>query len=60
MVKITPELLAKCPSQSNCKKKGENRQQYLKRFTHVHLAEKSIDEIVNLNNTLKLFALKLR
>ena len=59
MVKITPELLAKCPSQSN-KKKGENPQQYLKRLTHVYLAEKSIDEIVNLNNTLKLFALKLR
>ena len=42
------------------KKQGENPQQYLKRLTHVYLAEKSIDEIVSLNNTLKLFALKLR
>ena len=46
MVKITPELLTKCPSRTN-KKKGESQQQYLKRLTHVYLAEKSIDEIVS-------------
>ena len=46
MVKITPELVAKCPSQTK-KKKHETPQQYLKRLTHVYLAEKCIDEIVS-------------
>ena len=46
MVKITPELVTKCPSQTK-KKKSESAQQYLKRLTHVYLAEKSIDEIVS-------------
>ena len=57
MVKITPELVAKCPSQTK-KKKNESPQQYLKRLTHVYLAEKSIDEIVS-DDSLFLYLLCL-
>lgn len=52
MVKITTELVAKCPSQTK-KKKNETSQQYLKRLTHVYLAEKCIDEIVSIRFILE-------
>ncbi|XP_028406263.1 protein phosphatase 1 regulatory subunit 42-like [Dendronephthya gigantea] len=58
MVKITPELVAKCPSQTK-KSKNETSQQYLKRLTHVYLAEKSIDEINNLSLCRNLSVLYL-
>lgn len=58
MVKITPELVAKCPSQTK-KKKSETPQQYLKRLTHVYLAEKCIDEINNLSLCRNLSVLYL-
>ena len=53
MVKITLELVAKCPSQTK-KKKSETPQQYLKRLTHVYLAEKCIDEIVSIISVFRL------
>ena len=58
MVKITLELVAKCPSQTK-KKKSETPQQYLKRLTHVYLAEKCIDEINNLSLCRNLSVLYL-
>ncbi|XP_046850156.1 protein phosphatase 1 regulatory subunit 42-like [Xenia sp. Carnegie-2017] len=58
MVKISPELIKKCPSQTK-KKKSETTLQYLKRLTHVFLAERFVDEINNLSMCRNLSVLYL-
>ena len=45
MAKITQEMLGKSPSHMK-RKRDESVEHYLRRITHLYLAEKNISEIV--------------
>ena len=51
MVKITLELLSRSVNQAK-RRKDESPQQYLRRVTHIHLADKGIEQIVRRSITV--------
>jgi protein phosphatase 1 regulatory subunit 42 len=58
VVKISNELLARCPSHTK-RKRGESLPDYLRRLTHLYLQEKGIEEIDNLHTCRNLAVLYL-
>lgn len=46
MVRITADLIARCTSGYNKKKREESVDHFLKRLTHLYLEDKNIDEVV--------------